>query len=167
MTKFYLKDTDTELSKEELTPATLTTNIKYEDTCLSQQYPIRVCYNVIDLGKTNYGFDQQFEDDEIKSYFERMKEFSQTTINDIINNSDYTSHFHRSDIKGNLKKIFKSINVKIVKNNPFIFHFALNPKNKNKADKENKVRNPRIYFMLGTYGVIHILFFDPYHEINP
>ena len=35
------------------------------------------------------------------------------------------------------------------------------------ADRETDTRCSRVYFMLGTYGHIYILFFDPYHELNP
>lgn len=77
------------------------------------------------------------------------------------------NNFNRSDIKGNLKKLFDQINPQIAKVNPLIFHFALDPDNNNYADRKNHIRNPRIYFMVGRNGMIHILFFDSYHEINP
>jgi hypothetical protein len=35
------------------------------------------------------------------------------------------------------------------------------------ASRETGVKSPRVYFILGTYGFVYILFFDPYHEINP
>lgn len=96
-----------------------------------------------------------------------MKEFSENTLNEIQENSSHESHFYRSDIRGNLKKLFDSIDPNIAKVNPLIFHFALDPDNKNFADRKKNIRNPRIYFMVGRNGMIHILFFDPYHEINP
>lgn len=68
---------------------------------------------------------------------------------------------------GFLKRIFDSIDPEIAKANPLIFHFALNPDNDNTANRRDNIRNPRVYFMVGKEGMIHVLFFDPYHEINP
>lgn len=148
-------------------PASLTENLSFEDLTDSQKQCISVQYNEIDLGDTGYGFDQPFEGNEANLYFERMREFSVRTLNDIRENSSYKLHFNRTDVRGNIKRIFDSIDTKIAKANPLIFHFALDPNNKNQADRKTNVRNPRVYFMVGRNGMIHILFFDPYHEINP
>lgn len=148
-------------------PASLTENLSFEDLTDSQNQCISVQYNEIDLGDTGYGFNQPFEGNEANLYFERMREFSERTLNDIRENSSYKLHFNRTDVRGNIKRIFDSIDTKIAKANPLIFHFALDPNNKNQADRKKNVRNPRIYFMVGRNGMIHILFFDPYHEINP
>lgn len=148
-------------------PAKLTEKLSYEDLVDSQHQCISIQYNQIDLGKTDYGFDQMFEGKEANLYFERMQEFSEQTINDIRENADYKLHFNRTDVRGNIKRIFDSINKNIAKANPLIFHFALDPDNHNVADRKKNIRNPRVYFMVGRNGMIHILFFDPYHEINP
>lgn len=148
-------------------PASLTENLSFEDLTDSQNQCISVQYNEIDLGDTGYGFNQPFEGNEANLYFERMREFSERTLNDIRENSSYKLHFNRTDVRGNIKRIFDSIDTKIAKANPLIFHFALDPNNKNQADRKKNLRNPRIYFMVGRNGMIHILFFDPYHEINP
>lgn len=148
-------------------PASLTENLSFEDLTDSQNQCTSVQYNEIDLGDTGYGFNQPFEGNEANLYFERMREFSERTLNDIRENSSYKLHFNRTDVRGNIKRIFDSIDTKIAKANPLIFHFALDPNNKNQADRKKNVRNPRIYFMVGRNGMIHILFFDPYHEINP
>lgn len=148
-------------------PARLTEKLSDQDLWDSQNQCISVQYNEIDLGDTKYGFDQGFEGNEANLYFERMREFSEQTLNDIWEGADYKLHFHRSNVSGNIKYIFDSIDPKIAKVNPLIFHFALDPTNKNHADREKHIRNPRVYFMVGRNGMIHILFFDPYHEINP
>lgn len=148
-------------------PATLGVSLSNEDLIDSQNQFISVQYNEIDLGDTDYSFSQKFEGDEANLYFKKMKEFSERTINDIRENSSYKLHFYRSDIRGNLKRIFDRIDKNIAKADPLIFHFALDPNNKNTADREHNIRNPRVYFMVGRNGMIHILFFDPYHEINP
>lgn len=158
---FYLEENDVDM------PALLTDELSSADLADSQSQCISVQYNEINLEGTNYGFDQPFEGKEANLYFQRMKEFSERTITDIRKNSSYKLHFNRTDIHGNIKKIFDQIDPNIAKVNPLIFHFALDPNNQNHADRSKHIRNPRIYFMVGRNGMIHILFFDPYHEINP
>lgn len=43
---------------------------------------------------------------------------------------------------------------------------AVNPYGDGNACRETGVRSPRIYFMLGVYGLIYPLLFDPYHELT-
>ena len=148
-------------------PANLTDSLSFEDLVDSQNQCISVQYNEIDLGQTKYGFNQPFEGNEANLYFERMREFSEHSLNDIRDNASYRVHFNRTDVRGNIKKIFDTIDTKIAKANPLIFHFALDANNKNHASRQTNIRNLRIYFMVGRNGMIHILFFDPYHEINP
>lgn len=141
--------------------------IGYQDLRISQNCPISVQYNEIDLGKTDYGFDQAFEQKEANLYFERMKTFSEMSINDIIEKGVRNWHFYRTDIRGNIKKVFDRLDTDIAKANPMIFHFALDPDNTTIADRNRGKRNARIYFMVGYNGMIHPIFFDPYHELNP
>ena len=148
-------------------PAKLTDSLSYQDLVDSQDQCISVQYNEIDLGNTLYGFNQGFEGNEANLYFERMREFSEQTLNDIRDDANYKLHFYRTNVSGNIKRIFDTIDPKIAKASPLIFHFALDPINKNHADRKKHIRNPRVYFMVGRNGMIHILFFDPYHEINP
>ena len=70
-------------------PAKLTENLSYQDLVDSQDQCISVQYNEIDLGNTGYGFDQEFEGKEANLYFERMREFSEQTLNDIRGDADY------------------------------------------------------------------------------
>ncbi len=148
--------------------ARLTDELDWRDLQESQDCLISVQYNEIDLGKTDYHFNQPFVGNEANLYFQRMKEFSELSVNYIVSHSDYKSHFYRTDIHGNIKKVFDSIDPQIARANPLIFHFALDPECKETdACRETGKRNPRIYFMIGYNGMIHILFFDPYHEINP
>jgi hypothetical protein len=148
-------------------PATLDEELSFEDLVDSQNQCISVQYNEIDLGESGYGFNQPFEGNEANLYFQRMHQFSEQSINEIKEDASYNLHFNRTDVRGNIKRIFDRINPQIAKANPLIFHFALDPNNKNQADRAKNIRNPRIYFMVGRAGMIHILFFDPYHEINP
>jgi len=148
--------------------ARLTDELDWRDLQESQDCLISVQYNEIDLGKTPYHFNQHFVGNEANLYFQRMKEFSGLSVNYIVEHCDYRAHFNRTDIRGNIKKVFDEIDPKIAKANPLIFHFALDPECKiANASRESGIRNPRIYFMIGYNGMIHMLFFDPYHELNP
>jgi len=148
--------------------ACLTDELDWRDLQESQDCLISVQYNEIDLGKTPYHFNQHFVENEANLYFQRMKEFSGLSVNYIVEHCDYRAHFNRTDIRGNIKKVFDEIDPKIAKANPLIFHFALDPECKiTNASRESGIRNPRIYFMIGYNGMIHMLFFDPYHELNP
>ena len=148
--------------------ARLTDKLDLCDLRESQDSPISVQYNEIDLGKSPYHFNQPFVGDEANLYFQRMKEFAGLTVNYIIDHSDHKLHFYRSDIRGNLKNVFDGIDKKIATANPLIFHFALDPNSTvTEANRDTGARNPRIYFMIGYSGMLHILFFDPYHELNP
>ena len=147
--------------------AHLTDEMDYQDLRESQDCLISVQYNEIDLGQTDYGFNQEFKENEANQYFKRMHAFSGMTINDIIDQGFHAWHFYRTSIKGNIKKVFDSIDPMIAKCNPMIFHFALDPSCKTIANRLNDQRNARIYFMVGYNGMIHPLLFDPYHELNP
>ena len=78
-----------------VSPAKLTENLSTEDLVDSQNQCISVQYNQIDLGGTGYGFNQTFEGNEANLYFERMREFSEQTLNDIRENASYKLHFNR------------------------------------------------------------------------
>ena len=93
-----------QLDTEYVQPASLGERLTDEDLVDSQDQCISVQYNAIDLGDTKYGFNQGFEGNEANLYFERMKEFSENTLNEIRDNASYELHFNRSDIRGNLKE---------------------------------------------------------------
>ncbi len=156
----------------EIPVAKLGDKIGYADIRASEDCKIKVSYNEINLGfGTKYGFNQEFRGNEVQLYFERMNTFSNMTINEIINHEDqHKWHFYTTQIKGNIEKLLKNITktqLKAPESYPHIYHFALDPNCKKIASREKNSRNPRIYFMVGYYGTIHPLFFDPYHEINP
>lgn len=48
-----------------------------------------------------------------------------------------------------------------------VYHFGLYECDSRKASRNTGERSPRVYFLLGANGFIYILFFDPYHELNP
>lgn len=136
------------------------------DINLSTDLPILVRYDYIDLGETPYHFHQVFTHEDTKGYFGKMKEFAGKSINTIMSESDKENHFHRSKLVGNVRREIKKILPKALETDQIIYHFALHD-NDDWADRNTDTRASRVYFMLGTYGHIYILFFDPYHELNP
>ena len=161
---------DFEIDDELLTyfhqPASLSYSISYEDSRLSMRQKMIVSYSLLDLnGK--YGFSQDFTQGEIHGYFNQMKKYANVSMNDIIDTFDYTEHFNGSEIRGNLLRLLKEKTGKHIDEGVMIYHFALQPDNNQTASREQGTRNGRIYFLVGKFGVVHVLFFDPYHEINP
>lgn len=137
------------------------------DSNLSHSVHGVIKYDYIDFEKTDYHFRQQFEQSEIQMYFERMNLLSTTSMDKLSARADEL-HLRRSDIKGNLKRTVQKIYPEMLQSNPIIYHIALhNEKHKEWGDRKKGTRCPRLYFMLGTNGHIYVLFFDPYHELNP
>lgn len=138
-----------------------------EDARLSHNVHCVIKYDYIDLDKTDYSFSQHFEQNEIKAYFEKMKLISSSTIEQLSRKAKEL-HLYRSDIKGNLKRAVARIYPEMLESNPIIYHIALHGKGyTTRGDREKGTRCPRLYFIVGTNGHIYILFFDPYHELNP
>lgn len=90
---------------------------------------------------------------------------------DILEGEDYNPQdWHLNQTRG--KNIREAIQKHFMISNlfemPEIFHFALYPKKlQHNADRYNKIKNPRVHFVVGSNGMIYPLFYDPYHEINP
>lgn len=126
-----------------------------------------------DLGNTDYGFDQEFTDKDTRRLFMLLKEFSETSLQGMIDVKDQKDeegerlHLNRNNISGKLKEILQAFSGADIDDNTIIYHFALYTDNSGASSRVKGIRSPRIYFMVGQYGIMHILFFDPYHEINP
>lgn len=146
------------------------TEISAEYLSDSQDYPIVVCYKLLDFDKSNYNFTQSFSERDTLEYFMAMRTLSTKTINEIMDDTEFKQkyHFRLSKLQGNLLKEFKKVlgKKKVTENSAMFFHFALYT-SKEKASRKTKVRSPRIYFILGLFGTIYPVFFDPYHELNP
>lgn len=147
-------------------PVPLNGRIPNDDLSISQNSPIVISYALVDLEKTAYHFKQSFTLRDTQTYFKILKELSSSSIHDWLEDGR-KYHFYRTDIKGNLKSLLNQLSPGAADANPLVFHFALYTDKNTTADRKQDIRAPRIYFMLGRYGIIYILFFDPYHEINP
>ena len=93
-----------DLSEEDLydmhASVALDYKISNEDLCISQNVPIVVSYDLVDLDKTPYHFLLEFTLRDTQSYFCLMQNISASTINDFLNNRERKLHFFRTDIRG-------------------------------------------------------------------
>lgn len=160
---------DIDLGKDDIavlnTPDTFSRRLSTEDAQLSMDVPIVIKYDYVDLGKTAYHFKQEFLLEDTQNYFSIMKDISSNTINNLVRKGRQY-HFYRSDYRGNLKRavalMFNNVDEDII-----LYHVGLYESEGGEASRETGKRSPRIYFILGNNGHIYILFFDPYHELNP
>lgn len=146
-------------------PEKFNRHLTVEDLELTHKVPIVIRYDYIDLNSTDYNFRQPFSHEDTVGYFTRMKEFAGKTVNSLLDHGD-SFHFYRSALRGKLLDAVRKVLPQAVLTDQIIYHFSLYESDR-WADRTTDSRNSRVYFMLGTYGHIYILFFDPYHELNP
>lgn len=144
--------------------------LKQKDLNDSFKYRVTVCYPLIDIDKTKYGFGQKFDSIDTLEYFKMMKKFANNKLGDLFKNKE-EYHLSPTPINENIKKALQTIfpfpDVDPYDFREFMFHFGLYTDEKGNANRDADVRSPRIHFLLGSYGYIYPLFFDPYHEIQP
>lgn len=132
--------------------------------------PQFVNYQYLQIDKTEYNFSQDcFDNKDIIAYFKFVKLLSTKSFDELLSNKNKEWHLNSSLCKGRLAKLINETigNGKRLdeKCTPTFYHFALYTLDK--ANRETKVKSPRIYFFLGDNATIYPLFYDPYHEINP
>lgn len=144
-------------------------------------YPIRVCYSLMDLGDnkdddltpTEYHFLQsEFSTKEIQSYFKIMRDFTKYTLSSLLEHATeyhlYPNHNWSTELRNAFNNRFKTKNKSIVKDqDPMIYHFALYQEKDTWANEATGQKSPRIFFIVGAGGIIYPIFFDPYHKLNP
>ena len=165
-----MQDKPIQLDSSDVEPSFLYSKLNSEDIQQSQNMKIHVVYDLITFADSQYGFNQSFCNNEANLYFECMHFFSKKTINEIVDSSDRGKyHFYTSKIIGNLKNALAAIGFDNQSGNdePLIYHFALDEHCDCIASRSTGNRNPRMYFVVGSRGAIHPLFFDPFHELNP
>jgi hypothetical protein len=144
-------------------------NIKYAHKFYSKT-PL-FCYDYIDIDKTSYHFSQACLDvNDYKKYFNKVKQISKYSIDDLIDNSSHGAHFHiYNEYNGKLKSLVTEISGKPIllpEEMPSIGQFSLYINKKETSSRSSGVKSPRIFFMIGNYAIFYILFFDPFHEIR-
>ena len=132
-----------------------------------------ISYMHIDIGITKYHFHlpaPAFDEEDRKIYFQKLKKYSNLTLEYLSDKSPNEEHFKleydiRSPVFGLLEELFK---VKITDENaPIIGHFALYTTPATPEEIESgTVKSPRIFFLLDNNSIFHILFYDPFHQIN-
>ncbi len=135
----------------------------------NEKETVLIAYDYIDIDRTDYCFDQPCLDgDDAFNYFATLKEFSKLTAKKLTTELHHTHHFHiYSKPNAKLISLVEDISGKSFtpETQPLIGQFALYTEEN--ASRESTVKSPRIYFIIGKNAVMHILFYDPYHEINP
>jgi len=129
-------------------------------------------YKYIDLGVTNYHFHRpEFDDDnDRKIYFEKVKKYSGMSVDDL-EKQHYSEHFkldrYPRSSSTEVKLLGELLQGRKFKDGdaPIMGHFALYTNEQVEGDPLKK--SPRIFFFLGKKALIHILFYDPWHEIHP
>lgn len=130
-------------------------------------------YQNIDLGKTLYHFhldDPDFSAHDRKIYFSKLRKYSRMKLKELMN-LPHDDHF-KIDVDPNtaiialVEQVYdKKVNTT---DKPIIGHFALytTPIKLDAQNRPIRSKSPRVFFHLDTSCVFHILFYDPYHEIN-
>lgn len=126
-------------------------------------------YDFIFMDDSEYSVRQEcFDNTDIQSYFNKLKNISSVTLNDLIDKSNYKDHFHAINNPNNkLKDIIKRA---LGKSNltqeemPIIAQLALYT-NKELACRTKGIKSPRIFFMIGPHAVFYLIGYDPFHEV--
>lgn len=165
----YLSDSLTGIDKEQFDTLyrvyDINDTISNDDVLLSMSIPVVVRYNYICLSG-RYSFNKDFGEQESAMYFSRMKNFSRLSINAIIDTLDHDYHFSRTHLNTTVIKELKTeLKTQHIPDDILLYHFALYTDKSGRASREEDIKSPRIHFILGKYGMIYILFYDPYHEL--
>lgn len=153
----------------------LVDDLHYEFSIGYDEYPTKdmqnrpvISYKYLCL-EGDYSFRRaEFNHKEWRRYLEVVKEFSTYSLQELVDCSSHEFHFR---LKPNYDiehaELAKYLGQEIKKNDPPILgHFALYTTPADPKNPKKKLLSPRIFFLLGKQSVIHILFFDPYHEIH-
>lgn len=159
--------------EEEFTPDYFFSN-PIEDDVRADVYSSKpiFAFNNLDLtcgGK--YSFDcNELSAVDAKILLKKLKEISALTINELIDDSDHDLHFHiHSRPNKNIIELLKSLSGKSYlepETIPTVAQFGLYT-HKLGADRGRNQKSPRIICIIGPNAIIHLLYFDPFHEICP
>lgn len=130
-------------------------------------------YQHIDIGTTEFNFHRdEFDGEDRKIYFQKLKRYAVTKVKELVDESHHNEHFkiYENPSQKEIELAEKILGIKITDQNmPVMGHFALYTNDFNISDYEQgkKNRSPRIFFLFDKDSIIHILFYDPFHEIHP
>lgn len=159
---------DIDIDEEDLraihSPAHISDTISYEDIRLAKSLPLVISYDLVDL-TGEYGFQQPMTNDDTANYFRIMKYLSGKSIDDLEEMKRELHLYHSRTFSRRLREQLQRLTPGKDIGYPLIYHVGLYTAADGNASRESGVRSPRVFFMIGQYGIIHVLFFDPYHEI--
>ena len=145
-------------------PAHISDTISYEDVRLSKSLPLLISYDLVDL-TGQYGFQQEMMPTDTSNYFRIMKYLSGKSIDDLEEMKRELHLYHSTTFSKTLREQLQRLTPGKNIGYPLIYHVGLYTDGSGNADRNTNTRSPRVFFMMGQYGIIHILFFDPFHEI--
>lgn len=145
-------------------PARISDTISYEDIRLSKSLPLLISYDLVDL-TGQYGFQQEMTPADTANYFRIMKYLSGKSIDDLEEMKRELHLYHSTTFSKTLREQLQRLTPGKSIGYPLIYHVGLYTDESGNANRNTGTRSPRVFFMMGQYGIIHILFFDPFHEI--
>lgn len=145
-------------------PARISDTISYEDIRLSKSLPLLISYDLVDLTGP-YGFQQKMTPADTSSYFRIMKYFSGKSIDDLEEMKRELHLYHSTTFSRVLREQLQRLTPNKKIGYPLIYLVGLYTDENGNANRSTDTRSPRVFFMMGQYRIIHILFFDPFHEI--
>lgn len=86
--------------------------ISNDDVRNSCQLPIRISYEYVDMGNSDYGFDQKFSERDTFEYFDCMKYISGKTIDELLMDDNFRLRRHSAlhrPLKMALDKLYITI----------------------------------------------------------
>lgn len=129
-------------------------------------YQVRFSYHYLNIGKVpKYCFNHpEFSADDYKTYFQRVQEYSSCTLDQLV--EEYSKHNLRISNPSKkdrilLERITGAKNLSY-ENTPEVGHFHL----EESTSSDGRSKKPVIHFFVGRNGVLHILCFDPFHEVH-
>ena len=94
--------------------------ISNDDVRNSCQLPIRISYEFVDMGDTEYGFNQNFSEKDTFEYFDCMKYISGRTIDELLMDDDFRLRRH-SALHKPLKSALDKLELGILKDSQSSF----------------------------------------------
>lgn len=142
-----MKPTNIELFAEDVQEIMSADNfgkaISNDDVMMSNNTPISIKYDYLDIDKTEYNFMQAFTIRDTNTYFSMMKQLSSCTISKLEKRAREL-HFRRSEIKGNIRKALEKLLPQALKSDAIVYHFALYTDSQ-LAERSKGVRSPHVF----------------------
>ncbi len=132
-----------------------------------------ISYSLLNLSdECKFSFiNKDIDNKDIIAYFKKIADISKYELAYLFDRTN--SHVHFVDPLKNrtlLDLIKKTLNKKFIPSEqmPEVGQFELWTSTQELANRENKIKSPRVFFILDSkYNIIYFLYLDLYHEIFP